>query len=65
MLTPRIRRDSDYFGAKKSGFFALLVRRPGPDGEGEHKEPDEDLSEVEVVSSLQQVVNWVKAKNAL
>ncbi|KAH9915681.1 HAD hydrolase subfamily IA REG-2-like protein [Fomitopsis serialis] len=55
---------ADYYGAEESGLDALLVRRPGTDGEGEAKEPDEDLSGVAVVSGLAQVVDWVHHKNA-
>jgi len=55
---------ADYYGAKESGLDALLVRRPGADGEGEAKEADEDLSGVAVVSGLAQVVDWVQHKNA-
>ncbi|KAF9648579.1 HAD hydrolase subfamily IA REG-2-like protein, partial [Thelephora ganbajun] len=33
---------ADYFGASDVGIRALLVRRPGAEGEWEHKEPDED-----------------------
>ncbi len=54
---------SDYYGAKGCGINALLVRRPGKDGENEMKEDGEDLSDIKVVSSLQQVVEWVKQEN--
>ena len=36
-----------------------MVRRPGVDGEGEHKEPEEDLSGVSVVHGLSEVVDEV------
>ena len=55
---------SDYHGAKGYGINALLVRRQGEDGENEMKEEGEDLSDVDVVSSLQQVVDWVKQQNS-
>jgi len=42
-----------------AGIRALLVRRPGTEGEGEHKEPDEDLSGISVVSGLSEVVDEV------
>jgi hypothetical protein len=42
---------------------ALLLRRPGPEGEGERKEDDEDLTDVEAISGLWRVVEWVKARN--
>ncbi|KAJ3553103.1 hypothetical protein NM688_g3796 [Phlebia brevispora] len=54
---------ADYYGAKAFGVSALLLRRPGPDGEGEMKEEDEDLTTVDVVPSLLQVVEWVKERN--
>lgn len=56
---------SDYQGAKASGLHALLLRRPGPEGEEEHKEPGEDLTNVEVVPSLGHVVEWVRKRNGL
>jgi hypothetical protein len=43
---------------------ALLLRRPGPEGEEARKEADEDLRGVEVVQGLDEVVEWVKRKNA-
>ena len=42
---------------------ALLLRRPGADGEAEMKEADEDLLGVEVIPSLMHAVEWVKQKN--
>ena len=57
-------RRSDYYGAKACGLSALLVRRAGPDGESEMKEPDEDLSDVQVVQSLTDVAEWVKRENS-
>ncbi|KZT65942.1 HAD-superfamily hydrolase [Daedalea quercina L-15889] len=56
---------ADYYGAKESGLEALLVRRPGPEGEGEAKEPDEDLTGVTVVPSLAKVVDWVQRRNTV
>ncbi|KAH9929308.1 HAD hydrolase subfamily IA REG-2-like protein [Amylocystis lapponica] len=53
----------DYFGAKDSGLNALLVRRPGADGESEMKEPDEDLTTIDTVPSLLHVVEWVRRRN--
>ncbi|OBZ67256.1 Haloacid dehalogenase-like hydrolase domain-containing protein 3 [Grifola frondosa] len=55
----------DFYGAKESGLAALLIRRPGPEGEGEAKEADEDLSGVDVVPSLLDVVEKVKQMNSL
>lgn len=51
--------DRDYVGASNVGIRALLVRRPGPEGEGEHKEPGEDLTDISVVRSLSEVVDEV------
>lgn len=39
---------------------ALLVRRLGPDGEGEQKEADENLTGVEIVKNLSEVVAWIR-----
>ena len=49
----------DYLGASNVGIRALLVRRPGTQGEGEHKEPGEDLTGVSVIRSLSEVVDEV------
>ena len=49
----------DYVGASKVGIRALLVRRPGVEGEGEHKEAGEDLTGVSIVRSLSEVVDEV------
>ena len=49
----------DYIGASNIGIKALLVRRPGVEGEGEHKEAGEDLTGVSVVHSLSEVVGEV------
>jgi hypothetical protein len=51
---------SDYNGASATGMKALLTRRSGQEGDGEHKETSEDLSSVAVVSSLKEVIEWVK-----
>ena len=50
---------SDYFGAAGAGISALLVRRPGVEGEGEQKEPGEDLTGISVVHGLSEVVDQV------
>ncbi|KAF9793426.1 HAD hydrolase subfamily IA REG-2-like protein [Thelephora terrestris] len=50
---------ADYFGASAVGIKALLVRRPGADGEEEHKESGEDLTGVSVVHGLSEVVDEV------
>ena len=49
----------DYLGASNVGIRALLVRRPGAEGEGEQKEPGEDLTGVSVVRGLSEVVDEV------
>jgi len=49
----------DYIGASAVGIKALLVRRPGVEGEGEHKEPGEDLTGVSVIHGLSEVVDEV------
>jgi hypothetical protein len=44
---------------------ALFLRRPTSDDDGSSKESsDEDLSNVQVISSLTQVVDWVKRRNS-
>lgn len=48
--------DSDYFGAKRAGLNAALLRRPGELGAEERREDDEDLTDVEVVSSLTDII---------
>ncbi|KIJ67892.1 hypothetical protein HYDPIDRAFT_126360 [Hydnomerulius pinastri MD-312] len=53
----------DYHGAQAAGMHALLLRRAGPEGEGEHKEKDEDLRDVKVVPNLWGVINWVRMQN--
>jgi len=50
---------ADYVGASTAGISALLVRRPGSEGEGEHKEPSEHLVGVSVIRSLSEVVHHV------
>ena len=44
---------------------ALLLRRPGLEGEGERKEEGEDLTGVEVIDGLWRVIEWAKARNAI
>ncbi|KAI0769665.1 HAD hydrolase subfamily IA REG-2-like protein [Trametes elegans] len=53
----------DYNGATACGLKALLIRRPGPEGDEERKEPGEDLTNVVVVPGLSQVVDWVQQQN--
>ncbi|KAG1802702.1 HAD-like domain-containing protein [Suillus plorans] len=52
--------ESDYHGARAAGMHALLLRRAGPEGDGEHKEEGENLQGVQVVNDLWGVVKWVE-----
>lgn len=47
---------SDYHGAKDFGMDAVLLRRPGTEGEQAHVEDGEDLSQVAVIAGLDEVV---------
>jgi len=47
----------DYNGAVAAGFKALLLRRQGPDGHYEHKELDEDISRLNVIHRLGDVIS--------
>ena len=52
---------SDYNGATNAGLEALLLRRPGPEGEEAHKEEGEDLTGVRTIASLSEIVDVVQA----
>ncbi|KAG2146485.1 HAD-like domain-containing protein [Suillus bovinus] len=52
--------ESDYRGARAAGMHALLLRRAGPEGDGERKEEGENLQGVQVVNDLWGVVKWVE-----
>lgn len=52
--------ESDYHGARAVGMHALLLRRAGPEGDGERKEEGENLQDVQVVNDLWGVVKWVE-----
>ncbi|KAG1890395.1 HAD-like domain-containing protein [Suillus subluteus] len=52
--------ESDYYGARAAGMHALLLRRAGPEGDGERKEEGENLQGVQVVNDLWGVVKWVE-----
>jgi len=52
----------DYNGAVAAGLNALLLRRQGPDGHHEHKEMNEDISRVNVIHNLCDVISWVREK---
>lgn len=49
----------DYNGAVAAGFNALLLRRQRPDGDHEHKEMNGDISRVNVIHNLCDVISWV------
>lgn len=53
---------SDYLGAVASQFNAILLRRPGPIGEQEHKDADENLEGVLTVPNLTEIVGSVGVK---
>lgn len=44
----------------KSGWNALLLRRPGLDGEHEHKEVNEALDGVNIIQGLNEVFSWIR-----
>lgn len=52
--------ESDYRGARAAGMHALLLRRAGPEGDGERKEEGENLEGVQVVNDLWGMVKWVE-----
>ncbi|KAH7913171.1 HAD-like domain-containing protein [Hygrophoropsis aurantiaca] len=54
----------DYNGAQSAGMEALLIRRPGPEGESERREDGENIQGLSVVNDLWGVVEWVKAHNS-
>lgn len=56
---------SDYHGARNAGMHALLIRRPGMEGDAEAKEEGEDLRDVHVIHRLSAVVDWVRSQNGL
>jgi FMN phosphatase YigB (HAD superfamily) len=53
----------DTYGAQNAGWKALLIRRPGTDGDGEAKEPGERLDKVQVIHGLEEVLDFVKMIN--
>jgi len=55
--------DSDYHGARAAGTHALLLRRVGPEGDGERKEEGENIKGLQVVNDLWGVLKWVEQKN--
>lgn len=56
--------DSDYRGALAAGMRALLLTRPGPDGERAHKASNtSEEAPADVVEDLESVIRWVKDYN--
>lgn len=54
---------SDYFGATSAGLHALLLRRPESRDDEERKEPSADLTGVQTIQSLYEVVAWLSQRN--
>ncbi|KZO98792.1 HAD hydrolase subfamily IA REG-2-like protein [Calocera viscosa TUFC12733] len=54
---------ADYWGAKKAGIEALLVRREGDYSDGSRREATENLDGVQVVHGFGDVVEWVRKRN--
>ena len=56
-----IRFESDYHSAKDAGMLAFLLRREGSEGEGAHRDENEDLmtESIRTVSSLSEVADYV------
>jgi hypothetical protein len=57
---------SDYIGADNAGLHALLLRREGPDKEGELKDTGLDfrtIKRLKVVEDLYSVLAWVEKTN--
>ncbi|KAF8161176.1 HAD-like domain-containing protein [Crassisporium funariophilum] len=50
----------DYHGAKAAGFKALLLRREGIEGQHENKEESENLTGVDVVVNLHEIISRVQ-----
>jgi FMN phosphatase YigB (HAD superfamily) len=51
---------SDYNGAVAAGMKALLLRRPGLDGEQAHRHPQDQVDAVQTVKDLGEVIHWMK-----
>lgn len=54
---------SDFYGATSTGIEARLIRRPGEWSDGAVRDAKEELSGVNIVSSLQDIINEVKQRN--
>ncbi|KAE9411368.1 HAD-like protein [Gymnopus androsaceus JB14] len=52
--------DADYRGAINAGMKALLLRRPGPEGEQAHVEANEDLQDVKVIQGLDRILDYTE-----
>ncbi|KAF5316871.1 hypothetical protein D9611_003975 [Ephemerocybe angulata] len=55
--------ECDFHGATQAGFHAVLLRRPGPEGEQAHKEEGEELKSVRVIQGLQEVHDIVCSRD--
>lgn len=60
-------RYSDYLGAENAGLHSLLLRRTGPEGDGERENATQvdprTIKSVNVVNDLYDVVAWVERMN--
>ncbi|ORY21152.1 hypothetical protein BCR39DRAFT_591651 [Naematelia encephala] len=56
---------SDYRGARAAGLEARLIRRQGDWSDGAVREAEEDLEDVDVVTSLDDVLEEVRQRNRL
>ncbi|KIK67324.1 hypothetical protein GYMLUDRAFT_217502 [Collybiopsis luxurians FD-317 M1] len=52
--------EADYWGAVRAGMGALLLRRPGPNGEQAHIEDKEDLANVKVIAELGEILQYAE-----
>lgn len=55
---------SDYIGAKEAGLEARLIRRIGEWSDGAARQRDEDLTGVETIASLTEVVDEVRRRRS-
>jgi len=56
--------ESDYNGAVAARMNALLLRRPGPDGQQAHRHPQGQVDAVQTVKDLGEVIHWMRASKA-
>jgi FMN phosphatase YigB (HAD superfamily) len=57
--------DSDYEGAKDAGMHAILLRRPGPEGEHAHKDVNELLDGVDAINGLNEILQLVESDQSV